>query len=92
MNILQFIKYSTEEYKAVKKEKKIEKLEDEIARLIGEITGLQEKYNVYERVSPRLMFSNHLQRGKMIEQISIKTARKVLLVKRLQRLKEPERN
>jgi len=86
MDMLFRLKCTAEEYKRYLKEQKVDKLEDELAKLEGQIYGLEASLEILEIESPRLVFSNSDERVAMAKDMHLKLSRKRLVQKRLEEL------
>jgi len=90
MNWALYFKLSPQEYKAYLKEEELEKLYEQSSKLVGEITGLEEKIKVYELARPTLVLSNHVDIGQMQEQVYAKIARRTYLEEKIERIREAQ--
>ena len=72
------------------RKKRIDKLTMEIYELAGEVVGMEYKIQTYQRVSHRLIYSNHSDIGKMQVEVSKKTGRLKALKLQLEGLKLEE--
>ena len=69
------------------RKKRIDKLTIEVYELAGEVVGMEFQIQTYQRVSHRLIYSNHVETGDLQVKVSKKTGRLKALKEQLEGLK-----